>query len=246
MDCRQGRRHLRQSARQRPHRLGRGHRRGRRQRRRPPRSLGDGYRAVGGGDVLARFSAQAAPTRPSRRQAASLRRSRGTEGGRSQGDERLLAALPRSLHAQRARPCRQERQARSLGLDCHRHCHVREFYLSTARRAHGPQTGKSMAWGAPLWRRTPPESAILGQRDNAPIGAVPCAGGDQWPNRPSFRYCMDSKTAPHFRILPDDPLAGLRRFSRCGSSARRCRETTPLARRARSPAPRGGTRRRFR
>jgi aldehyde dehydrogenase (NAD+) len=30
-----------------------------------------------------------------------------------------------------------------------RHCHVREFYLSTARYAHGPQTGKSMAWGAP-------------------------------------------------------------------------------------------------
>ena len=48
-----------------------------------------------------------------------------------------------------------------------RHCHVGDFYLSTARSGHRPQTGKSMAWRVPAWYWTPPESAILGQRDNA-------------------------------------------------------------------------------
>jgi hypothetical protein len=48
-----------------------------------------------------------------------------------------------------------------------RHCHVGDFYLSIARRAYRPQTGKSMAWGVPRWHWTPPESAILGERDNA-------------------------------------------------------------------------------
>src|SRR5208337_2076978 len=48
-----------------------------------------------------------------------------------------------------------------------RHCHVGDFYLSTARSGHRPQTGKSMAWRAPAWYWTPPKSAILGQRDNA-------------------------------------------------------------------------------
>ena len=90
-----GRRDLRQNARRRPHRLGRGHRRGRRQRRRPARNLGDGHRAVGGRDVLARLPAQAAPARPARRQAGRLRRPRGIEGSRHEGHERLLAALPR-------------------------------------------------------------------------------------------------------------------------------------------------------
>ena len=53
------------------------------------------------------------------------------------------------------------------GTWCGGICHVGEFYLSTARSGHRPQTGKSMAWRAPAWYLTPPKSAILGQRDNA-------------------------------------------------------------------------------
>src|SRR5271157_3209379 len=58
-----------------------------------------------------------------------------------------------------------------------RHCHVGDFYLSTARSGHRPQTGKSMAWRAPAWYWIPPESAILGQRDNAARTPVPDARG---------------------------------------------------------------------
>src|SRR5271165_1379037 len=47
------------------------------------------------------------------------------------------------------------------------HCHVGDFYLSTGRPAHRPQTGKSTAWSFPWCCRTPPESTILDQRDNA-------------------------------------------------------------------------------
>src|SRR5208282_136769 len=47
------------------------------------------------------------------------------------------------------------------------HCHVGDFYLSIGRRAHWPQTGKSMAWRFPWRLWTPPESTILGERDNA-------------------------------------------------------------------------------
>ena len=41
------------------------------------------------------------------------------------------------------------------------HCHVGDFYLSTARSGHRPQTGKSMVWRAPAWYWTPPESLFL-------------------------------------------------------------------------------------
>ena len=61
------------------------------------------------------------------------------------------------------RPWLDRRRERLAG-----HCHVGDFYLSTARSGHRPQTGKSMPWRAPAWYWTPPKSAILGQRDNAP------------------------------------------------------------------------------
>ena len=64
--------------------------------------------------------AQARPPRPARREARHLRRPRGAEGGDLQDPQRHLAALPRPLHAQRARPCRQERPARGLRLRRHR------------------------------------------------------------------------------------------------------------------------------
>jgi hypothetical protein len=66
--------HLREGARERPHRLGRGDRRGRRQQRRPPRGTRHGYRTVGGRDLLDGVPAQARPARPARRQAGHLRR----------------------------------------------------------------------------------------------------------------------------------------------------------------------------
>ena len=114
------RRDLREGAPERPHRLGRGDRRGRRQRRRPARGARHGHRPVGGRDLLDRLPAQARPPRPARRQARHLRRPRGAEGRDRQDPQRHLAALPRPLHAQRARPCRQERPARRLGLHRHR------------------------------------------------------------------------------------------------------------------------------
>ncbi len=49
-----------------------------------------------------------------------LRRPRRAQGRRRQGARRLLAALPRALHAQCPGPCRQERPPRRLGLHRHR------------------------------------------------------------------------------------------------------------------------------
>ena len=73
----------------------------------------DGRREVLGMDIgpseaetfWTRVPAQAAPARPARRQAGDLRRARRPEGRRRQGDARQLAALPRPLSPQRARPC---------------------------------------------------------------------------------------------------------------------------------------------
>jgi transposase-like protein len=55
-------------------------------------------------------------TRLEGRQAGHLRRPRGHQGGRLQGDARHLAALPRPLHAQCLGPRRQERTARGERL----------------------------------------------------------------------------------------------------------------------------------
>ena len=65
------------------------------------------------------FLGRAGAARSARRQARHLRRPRGVEGRRRQGSRRLLAALPRPLHAQRAGARQQERPPRRLGL--HRH-----------------------------------------------------------------------------------------------------------------------------
>ena len=75
--------------------------------------LGIGHWPLGGRDVLSRVSEQAGPAR---RQAVHLRRPRGHQGGRRQADERDLAALPRSHHARRSRPCRKKQPTRRLGL----------------------------------------------------------------------------------------------------------------------------------
>ena len=66
-------RHLREGARGRPHRLGRGHHRGRRQRRRSARGARHGGRHLGGGAVLAGLPARPDPARPARREAGHLR-----------------------------------------------------------------------------------------------------------------------------------------------------------------------------
>ena len=49
-----------------------------------------------------------------------------------------------------------------------RQCHVGEFCLSITLCANGPHIGKSMGWRVRERPWTPPESAILGRRDNAP------------------------------------------------------------------------------
>ena len=68
------RRHLREGAPERPHRLGCGDRRGGGQQRRPARSSRHGHRSIRGRDVLDRVPAQARPPWPARRQAGDLGR----------------------------------------------------------------------------------------------------------------------------------------------------------------------------
>ena len=55
-------------------------------------------------------------------QAGGLGCPRGHQGRGVEGADRQLATLPRPLHAQCARPCRQERTARGLRLHRHRLC----------------------------------------------------------------------------------------------------------------------------
>jgi len=97
-----------------------GDRRRRRELGRAARGARHGHRPLGGRDLLDRVLAQAAKAGPARRQAGRLRCPRGHQGGDRQADQRHLAALPGSHHAQRPRPCRQEQPARRLGLHGHR------------------------------------------------------------------------------------------------------------------------------
>ena len=114
------RRDLPQGAAERPHRLGGRHRRRGRQHRRPARGSRHGHRPVGSRAVLGRVPPQARPPRLARRQARYLRRARRAEGGDLEDPQRHLAALPRPLHEERARPCRQERASCRLRLRRHR------------------------------------------------------------------------------------------------------------------------------
>ena len=66
------------------------------------------------------FPALAHPSRAARRQAGDLRRPQGAQGCRDPHPRRHMAALPRPLHAQPARPCRQAGPARRLRLRRHR------------------------------------------------------------------------------------------------------------------------------
>ena len=106
--------------RERAHRLGGGDHRDRRQRRRPPRGAGHGYRRR---------------QKPRRSGASSCANWRGAGCAGSSSSSRtptkasrplpprcwrLLAALPRPLHAQRAGARRQERPPRRFGLHRHR------------------------------------------------------------------------------------------------------------------------------
>jgi Transposase, Mutator family len=89
------------------------------------------------------FFAQAGATRPARRQTRRLGCPRGAEGGHRQGSELLMAALSRSLHAQRAGPRRQAGPPRCRGL--HRHClrpgrcRGRQGPVATGRRPAAPE-----------------------------------------------------------------------------------------------------------
>src|SRR4051812_23579283 len=84
----------------------------------------DGRREVLGMDIgpseaetfWTAFLRKARPARPQGCEARRLRRSRGHQGGGLEGAQRDLAALPRALHAQRARSCRAKWTARRLGL----------------------------------------------------------------------------------------------------------------------------------
>ena len=84
------RRHLREGAPERAHRLGGGDRRGRRQHRWPARGARHGHRPVRGRALLDRLPPQARPPRPARGEARHLRRPRGAEGGDLEDPQRHL------------------------------------------------------------------------------------------------------------------------------------------------------------
>ena len=89
--------------------------------------------------------AAAAPLARPAWQAGRVRRSQAHRYCRPQGARRLLAELPRQLHAQRGGSCRQERSARRLRLHRHRLC---------PRRCRGGPGAM-----APHHRPTPPQAA---------------------------------------------------------------------------------------
>ncbi len=70
------------------------------------------------------------------------------QGRGLQSAERHLATLPRPLHAQCARPCRQERTPRGLGLHRHGLCarrrRGRQTAMAQGRRSTAPQTAKAL------------------------------------------------------------------------------------------------------
>src|SRR5882757_7759222 len=70
--------------------------------------------------VLGRVPAQPGTSRPARGEAGDLGRARRAEGRHRQGSGGDLAALPRTLHAQRACLCRQDTTAHRLCLGRHR------------------------------------------------------------------------------------------------------------------------------
>src|SRR5437016_3509054 len=86
--------------------------------------------------VLGRVPAQPGTSRPARGEAGDLGRARRAEGSHRQGSGGHLAALPRTLHAQRACLCRQDTTAHRLCLGRHR--------LRPGRRGGG---AKAMARG---------------------------------------------------------------------------------------------------
>src|SRR4051812_37431503 len=85
------------------------------------------------------------------REARRLGRARGPEGRPREGPQRHLAALPRPLHEECARPCRPLRPARRLGL--HRH------------RLRAGRCGGCPDAVAPGRRPAPPEGAEARQPD---------------------------------------------------------------------------------
>ena len=68
------------------------------------------------------IAAATPPPRPAWRQAGRVRRAQGHQCRLRQGARRLLAELPRPLHAQHAGSCRQERSTRRLRFHRHRLC----------------------------------------------------------------------------------------------------------------------------
>lgn len=78
------------------------------QRRWPTRSAGHGHRGVRGRSVLDRLPASAGAPWLARRKTGHLRQPQRHQGGRLEGTELHLAAVPGALHAQRTGPCGAE------------------------------------------------------------------------------------------------------------------------------------------
>lgn len=113
------RRHLRESAAERAHRLGGGDRRGGREQQWTPRGARHGHWAVGSGALLDRLPAQADAPRTARRQAGHLRRARRRQGSCFQAALCHVAALPGLLPAQCTGSCGQKRPRSCFRLHCH-------------------------------------------------------------------------------------------------------------------------------
>jgi len=91
------------------------------------------------------------PPRPAWRQAGCVPRSQRHQCCRRQGARRLLAELPRPLHAQGLGSCRQERSARRLRFHRHRLCPRRcgggPGAMAPHRRPIPPQAAKARLLG---------------------------------------------------------------------------------------------------
>jgi hypothetical protein len=114
----------------------------------------DGRREVLGMDIgpseaetFWTLPAQARPTWPARREAGRLRCPRGHQGNCLEDPKRHLATLPCPFHAQRPGPCRQERQARRLGIHRHRlrprRCWAGHRPMASRRRSAQAQGAKA-------------------------------------------------------------------------------------------------------
>jgi hypothetical protein len=147
------RRYLCEFAPGRSHRLRRRHDRGRRQHRWPAQDSGPRHRCFRGRDILSGLSQKPHAHWPSRREAARLGCASRPQGGDRESARRDMAALPRPVHAQCPRPCRQERPTPGLRVHCYglRSGRCTSRPRAVARRRRSAEAEAAETLGLPGW-----------------------------------------------------------------------------------------------